>query len=572
MKKSDIRRAYEAMTPTADQKDKIFRQIMDSPSKTANTRHRHTKSRFLTQLATAAALFAVILTGGFAIGRTIQGSKPVIQNPLPDVELTDTTAIPAAYGRIIATCRAAVDKGWDEAQCSTYQISPRFSDTDHARGNAGYQILDIDGNGTEELVLGHLDYIWDLYTLETDGNAIQLLTDTNDGTVYHLREGGRITRERTTKVDGYFDQYILEGTELVQEISIYGVDTSYKDLLTGKAISSQEALDLIDRYDQQNLQLSYFYEVPDFLRDGSEILERYLPTIELYKTALLENWTAERCNQADISPQILYDTTNKQNLGWYLLDLDGNGVEELIISDGEHLFDLYTLRSDADTPVLVVSGDPYDYNLCYDGTIRRWMTNGSFTYLSWFRFSENDYVEEVKLIYDIAKNQYSVSIDGQEPRPIPKEEAGNYMKHDLQLSLIPFIEQAGENPTEPTYDPIVEPYRPEPDGQSAYNLEPKVEPYGYAEHIAWLIPWREEQFENPPPLYYYLHDWNRDGVTDMILGYADEVLSVWTYMYDGNSNTIHLSLLNLSDQELSELDATWQTWDIRDITEFSMEE
>ena len=99
-----------------------------------------------------------------------------------------------------------------------------------------------------------------------------------------------------------------------------------------------------------------------------------------------------------------------------------------------------------------------------------------------------------------------------------------------------------------------------------------MEPYGYAEHIAWLIPWREEEFDNPPPLYYYLHDWNRDGVTDMILGYADEVLSVWTYMYDGNSNTIHLSLLNLSDQELSELDSTWQTWDIRDITEFSMNE
>ena len=57
----------------------------------------------------------------------------------------------------------------------------------------------------------------------------------------------------------------------------------------------------------------------------------------------------------------------------------------------------------------------------------------------------------------------------------------------------------------------------------------------------------------------------------MILGYEKEVLSLWSYLYDNKSNTEHLTILSVSERELEELDAAWLTWDIRLITEFSMD-
>jgi len=662
----------------------------------------------------------------------------------------ESVEVPVVYAELITLCKDAIsNNGWDEKKCEDFNISPRLvASREYAATNAGYQILDIDGNGTLELIIGHENYIWNLYTLQGENTAVQIINDTNDGTVYHLHEGGRIVKELTTKEEGWHDCYLFSGISLEQKTSIYAKDTDYFDILAGgEAISSQEALDRIHQYDRINLELTYFYDLPDYARENTEAMENYLPVIEKYKTALLENWSWEQCDNADISRQIMYGTTDQNSLGWALLDLDNNGVEELIVSDGRFLFDLYTLMPTDGLPGHILSGGEYDYTLCKDSTIERRITNGDFTYWSWFRLSGIDFVEEEKLILDNTIHRYYLGVDKENSRTITENEAGEYLtaeeKEPMVLELVPFADIPESTAREPNYyyEPIIElyqkaiveswdpgtcmengislmigyygelydelghnqmdlngdgiaeliitdgtnifdlytviydeedcalrildaterkqyfmvddktiycrasnhaassfhvllstgeralyttegfvydakdpngpwflydgetkgspyadaenivdswqpmaiPFVPFGDGglvqtseqseweqakEAAFDIIRNGEEFGYGEYIAWLIPWRNQEFENPRPLYYFLQDVNGDGLADLILGYEDEVTAVWSYLFDEKAGEENLTLLNLSTQQWSELDESWPTWDIRPIENF----
>lgn len=660
------------------------------------------------------------------------------------------SAIPKVYQEIIDTCKAAVQESWDEEKCGSFNISARFAASQqYAASNAGYQILDIDGNGTQELLIGHENYIWNLYTLTEDGTAVTLVSDTNDGTVYHLREGAHISKELTTKEEGWHDCYFLSGAALVQEISLYGdSNNKWKDQLTGKEISLEEARELTYQYDCIDLNLTYFYDLPDYARENNEAVENYMMVIEKYKTALAENWSWEACDQNDISRKIMYTTTNHNNLGWALLDLDSNGVEELIVSDGTQLFDLFTLSPNDGLPAHILSGGEYTYSLCKDSTVERRITNDEFTYWTWLRLSEMDCVEEQKLILDSSLHRYYLGVDKETSQTITENEAGKYLTSDekapMELALVPFAEQEQTVVREANYyyEPIIERYRqaiveawdpgkcaengmsmmigyygelydqlghnqidlngdgiseliitdgtnifdiytvivdeevgamryaldsternqyfmiydqtlycrgsgsaavtyhtalgvgerdlyvqegfiydgndangpwffydgetkgsayadaeyivnswqpmeisfiPFGDGglvaesetdeweqakQEAFDIIASGKEFAYGEYISWLIPWRNQEFENPRPLYYYLHDANGDGIADLILGYEDEVTAVWSYIYFEQVQKESLTLLDLQEETWSELDESWLTWDKNLIENF----
>lgn len=280
MKRSDIRNAYDSMTPTQAQKDRMLAAILETNAGKKKGKYQASpaKTSKYAWIPAVAALFAVVAAGSFVLRQTPQ-EAPVFSNeeiPTQDPQWNQTV-----YDEILATCRSAIEEGWDEKKCLAFNISPRFaSSREYARTNAGYQILDIDGNGTQELLIGDENYIWNLYSLEGNNTAVLLVSDPDDGTFYALRQDAHIIKERTTKEEGWHDCYVLKGTELTQEASLYGVGNDYQDLLTGKSISPEEALDIIYRHDRQQLQLTYFFNFPEYLRDGEETLELYLPVIE----------------------------------------------------------------------------------------------------------------------------------------------------------------------------------------------------------------------------------------------------------------------------------------------------
>lgn len=536
MKRSDIRNAYESMTPTQAQKDRMLAAILEKKSgqKRGKYQAQSVKTNKLAWIPAVAALFAVVTVGSFVL-RQPQQETPVFSNE--EIPTQDPQSNPTVYDEIIATCRAAIEEGWDADKCLAFNISPRFaSSRDYARTNAGYQLLDIDGNGTQELLIGHENYIWNLYALDGNTTAVLLLSDPDDGTVYELHEGAHITKELTTKEEGWHDCYLLKGTELTQEASLYGVGNDYQDLLTGKTISAEEAFDIIYRYDRQELLLTWFFDYPESIRDGEGTLEPYLPIIEKYKTALTENWTWEQCDQADISREIMYDTTIRNHLGWCLLDIDQNGIEELIIGDGVHLFDLYTLMPNDGQPGHLLCASPDSYTLCKDGTIERREFYSGTSLWRWLRLSGMDLAEQNVMFYEGEQNQYSYGTSEQNLQPISKDEAGTYLanteKSAMELPLTPFVEMEAVTYPEPNvyYEPIIETYRK--------AIEEGWDPGKCMENgISLMIGYYGELYTE---LGHNQIDLNGDGCDELIITDGANIFDLYTVIHDETDGALRL--------------------------------
>lgn len=93
----------------------------------------------------------------------------------------------------------------------------------------------------------------------------------------------------------------------------------------------------------------------------------YQPIAAKYVEAVLDSWDMERCEQEDISYMVMFQNIPEDILCSFI-DLDGNGVEEMIVSDGIYIFDLYTCANGE--YVHVFSGGERDrYTLTEDGFI-----------------------------------------------------------------------------------------------------------------------------------------------------------------------------------------------------------
>lgn len=736
MKRSDIRNAYDAMTPTPQQRDKMYRAIMKAGGK-QNGRYQAqpTKQHKWAWIPAAAAVIFICIMGVLVLGRGAQDDV-VLTNPV------ETEAVPPAHEALLDVYRTAIKEGWTEEQCQQNGISPQLADVQNTDEKPAYVLLDIDGNGIEELIVGHgmphYFYVWDLYSFENfNGEPVKLHTDVKDHANCHLYENGIIGIEFAGKSEGYFHYFGLQGTKLVRADLLSYRDDIWRDVVTNEQIPSDQANQILAKYEIIDVEPIDLMKNQNANLGDIEAVEQYAFIVEKYKTALLENWTWEQCDEAEISRQIMFNTTNMNDLGWCLLDLDGNGVQELVVSDGEYLFDCYTLTTQVKH---VFSASPVDhYSLCKDGTIKHRSNFGVDTFWTWYDISATKLAMQGILHYDGDTDKYFYGTTKDHLGSISEEEAETYLvnpeKTTMDLTLTPFVEREFTVVKEPNfyYESIIETYRTaitehwDPgkcmekgislmvgyyggivpdlghnqidlngdgndeliitDGTNIYDMytivndeevgtlrlidaternqfyltidgqiyniasgsamlsyyylfdigqkelvfdkglkfDASVDPNNpwsfyeesmdtavscttedarvildaihfadmsyipfvsgmsssasansqhyfkdYAEHIEWLIPWREEEFEDPRPLYYCLTDCNKDGIIDLLYGYEDSVLSVWSYMYDKNSKTEHLTLLMLSEAEYKELDKVWLNMDIRNIKDFQL--
>lgn len=535
MKRSDIRNAYDSMTPTGAQKDRMLAAILKQETVHQRGKYQNTtvKSNKLAWIPAIAALFAVILTGSFVL-RPPQQETPVFsadQTPTPEAQEDQTV-----YDEIIATCRTAIEEGWDAEKCLAFHISPRFASSRGYAANAGYRILDIDGNGTRELLIGHENNIWNLYTMGGNNTAVLMVNDSDDGTVYQLCQGGRIIKELTTKEEGWHDCYLLTGISLRQEISIYGRDTEYTDLMTGESISAKEALDRIDQYSPMDLELTPFLEQTEYLPDGEQTLELYLPVIEKYKTALMEDWSWEQCDQADISRQIVYTTTVRHNLGWCLMDLDNNGLTELIVSDGAQLFDLYTLMPTDGLPGHILCAGERHYTLCKDGTIEQRTNEKTSTTWDWKTLSGSDFLQGRMIHLDNPSHQYYLIEQNRDPVLVTENEAGEYLvngdKAAMELPLTPFVELEAVTYPEPNvyYEPIIEVYRK--------AIVEGWDPGKCMENgMSLMIGYYGELYDQ---LGHNQIDLNGDGCDELIITDGNYIYDLYTVIHDETDGALRL--------------------------------
>ena len=744
MKRSDIRNAYDTMNPTPQQRDQMYRAIIKAGGK-QNGRYQAqpTKQHRWAWIPAAAAVIFIAIMGVFVLGRGSNEDitlSPDVTNPAEN--------IPPVHQALLDVYRTAVREGWTEEQCHKKGISPQMADVAQSEEKPAYVLLDIDGNGIQELIIGqgmpHYFYIWDLYAFDNNGNPVKLHTDTKDHVNCHLYENGIIGTEYVSKSDAAFSFFRVKEASLFAEDILTCRDDFWYDEVAKQQITPEEANEILqNKYEMMDVEPIDLMQNQSYDLGDVEAAEQYESIIEKYRTALTENWSWEQCDEADISRQIMFDTTVKNDLGWCLLDLDENGVEELIVSDGVYLFDLYTVKDQVEH---ILSAHPSHYMLCKDGTIEERENDETVnTYWRWFDLSGVNLILRDVVYFEGETHQYFHGTVEDLLTSISEGEAGAYLvnaeKAAMELTLTPFVEKQFPEVREPNYyyESIIETYRTaitehwDPgkcmekgislmvgyyggivtqlghnqidlngdgngeliitDGTNIYDLytivvdeevgplhlinaterqsyfltedgyvysygsggaslsyyalytvaqrglkfekgylfDASIDPdnswyhydgedrgdpcptaeaaaftdsvhfadiayipfiseslsdteralqqhisvvdhggYDYAEYIAWLDDWREKAFEAPAPLYYAWYDVNGDGVTDLVLGYEDSVQSIWSYMYDKNSKTEHLTLLSLSNSEYTELDKAWLNMDIRNIKDFEL--
>ena len=366
------------------------------------------------------------------------------------------------YAPVLEKYRRAISEGWTMEQCELEGISTRFYIPEGSDFTIGYRIVDINRDGRPELLIGHSSNIWDLYTTLEDGTPVQLLSDAQDGWQYYVSEDGLIAAEYYSKEDCYVEYYRLEGYELVMERQLqyqdgqWMIETSRQEW---KNISEGEVSSITGSFDY--MEPEWIPLDPDALKTDPDTIERYIPVLEKYKTAVSEQWTKEQCVQNDISS---YISTPSSELGWCLMDLDENGIQELIISDGHSIFDLYTLHDNQVKHVLT-DQDDHTFKLCENGIIEKQVFFSQASRWYFYEFSADEQILQGVLIYDSQKENdkvYAYGPNEDNVSYISKEEAGSiiFAHQPAKLKVTPFVEGQFGNATDlMAYDSLLALYR-----------------------------------------------------------------------------------------------------------------
>ena len=511
MKNNRIRIAYDSINPSLSDKHRMLDAILaeahldESVEKKRKNREpivytqkqpgTTRRRNVFTPIAATVALFLVTGIAVFAISNR----QPIFTtegNPPAETAAVIKTA-KNHYAPVLEKYRRAASEGWTKEQCEIEGISTRMQ-AGFDFSKAGYALLDLDGDGREELLIAEestdrTDNIWDFYTTLEDGTPIQLWIDEQDGGQCRLYEDNVISISYSYKHELELTFYDLKSGNLVMREMLQweDEDTVFHTDVNGitSQVTSREGQEIGYSYENQKLNLTWLSDIPEHLRD-TDIVERYEPVLEKYKTALLENWTWEQCDTADISRMILFDTTNKNNLGWCLLDLDNNGTEELIISDGETLIDMYCfVPENAQPEDMIRQESNMDYFLsCTDGICHVIKSDASMSYTlyengilrlqhikpeetGWcfYQFHSKGMKLEGVLKYTphhsavTVVSGYQYGSDTDNLTSISKDEAGEILFRyaEKEVKLTPFVEKDFKEVKEPNYyyEPLIETYR-----------------------------------------------------------------------------------------------------------------
>lgn len=91
--------------------------------------------------------------------------------------------------------------------------------------------------------------------------------------------------------------------------------------------------------------------VPTGTPQETDVAAVYEPIVQKYLDAITEDWNGEQCIEADISIMVR-EIESTDDLGYALIDLDQDGLEELLITDGNVIYDLYTVSEESAVHIL----------------------------------------------------------------------------------------------------------------------------------------------------------------------------------------------------------------------------
>ncbi len=283
-----IKRGYEGMTPTEQQKERMMRKIIDKiidqeiKQESETIRYQSGPSTGAWKAAAAmAAVLALVIAGGVWISaRTDTGANVHLE---PGVETQPTEpgeealmpeqskSVEELVQPILETYRTAIQDGWDREKCESADISCLVTLLSTA-DQLGYALTDWHQDGVMELVISDGNVIFDLYCIE-DGTMHHVITG-EERNSYVLCENNCIRNVASNSAaDTSFCFYELKGHHLLLRDEVHfteclgaacstyhdnhhGVNHNRHISCNGKEYSEDGALAVIEEYKQASIVLT----------------------------------------------------------------------------------------------------------------------------------------------------------------------------------------------------------------------------------------------------------------------------------------------------------------------------
>ena len=295
------------------------------------------------------------------------------------------TAIPEAYQPVIAKYVTALTEHWGGEACSNADISLLVSYAT-SPSELGYALLDLDNDGTDELIIANdaeRQVIYDLYSL-VDGKLVHVFTGW-DRNSYELREGYRILN--------------------IGSNGAASADYVYCHLSNGQLVT-----DSLIRFDAAtDPDHPWFRGTGE--NDLAPITDENWSEDEIYSAAasLPIAITPFADNSAGSYDPALADyegylsTIDTSSIKYYALrDLDGDGQDELLLyNSGETLTKVAAIQNG--TAQEILSGNVLD--LCEGNVLEAWEGGSGAEQRTYYRVENHTAVPFECIIYNVDENQ-----------------------------------------------------------------------------------------------------------------------------------------------------------------------
>ena len=295
------------------------------------------------------------------------------------------TAIPEAYQPVIAKYVTALTEHWGGEACSNADISLLVSYAT-SPSELGYALLDLDNDGTDELIIANdaeRQVIYDLYSL-VDGKLVHVFTGW-DRNSYELREGFRILNIGSNGAASADYVYChLSNGQLVTDSLIRFDAATDPDHPWFRGTGENDLAPITDENWSEDEIYSTAASLPIAITSfADDSVGSYDPALADYEGYL--------------------STIDTSSIKYYALrDLDGDGQDELLLyNSGETLMKVAAIQNG--TAQEILSGNVLD--LCEGNVLEAWEGGSGAEQRTYYRVENHTAVPFECIIYNIDENQ-----------------------------------------------------------------------------------------------------------------------------------------------------------------------
>lgn len=295
------------------------------------------------------------------------------------------TAIPEAYQPVIAKYVTALTEHWGGEACSNADISLLVSYAT-SPSELGYALLDLDNDGTDELIIANdaeRQVIYDLYSL-VDGKLVHVFTGW-DRNSYELREGFRILNIGSNGAASADYVYChLSNGQLVTDSLIRFDAATDPDHPWFRGTGENDLAPITDENWSEDEIYSAAASLPIAITPfADDSAGSYDPALADYEGYL--------------------STIDTSSIKYYALrDLDGDGQNELLLyNSGETLMKVAAIQNG--TAQEILSGNVLD--LCEGNVLEAWEGGSGAEQRTYYRVENHTAVPFECIIYNIDENQ-----------------------------------------------------------------------------------------------------------------------------------------------------------------------